>query len=67
MIKGRRSPGDAIPGFDCSTGQAISHTWSEWKALAKGKRISAYPGYHRISCPMTETTLFEVFTEEKLW
>lgn len=68
MIGGRQSRGgEIIPGFDCSTGQAVGYNWDQWHQLCKGKSMRLYPGYQRVYEPQTSTPIFEIFTEEKIW
>lgn len=34
-----RGRGDFIPGFDCTTGEAVGYTWSEWQERCRGLRV----------------------------
>ena len=56
--------GDFIPGFSCTTGEAVSYTRGEWDKLLEGKTV------HRRDCYLIAMgadglPLYEVYDEHQ--
>jgi hypothetical protein len=58
---GRQSPGDFIPGFDCSTGEALNRSHSEWALLIQGCRVEQHLDFQLVFHPDNGILLYEIY------
>ncbi len=63
-MRGRRSQGDTIPGFDCRTGKAVGYVRGEWKQLLKGFTVHRRDCY-LIAMDSNGLTIYEIYDAEE--
>lgn len=59
----RRSQGDIIPGFDCSTGEAVGYIRDEWDKRTKDLTIERRDCY-LIARDANGLAIYEIYNED---
>ena len=62
-MRGRRRQGDLIPGFDSSTGKAVSYIRDEWDRLTKDLLIERRDCY-LIARDASGLPIYEIYDED---